>query len=370
MLSVNCSERGIVWHRYCLVLFSRMSQLTSVPVVPQPHADAYDAQPSTAVGLPPADHALLELGHLLQAHRYHFTCITPETHARVQARSAQASARTLRDIFGWSRPFIETRLPASMLELLQRADALRQSAVGFTSCVRYATLQDTLCVHSAWPTLQQDAVFFGPDTYRFVALIERALDSWREEHHALGRSGAIVDLGCGTGAGGIVAVRRLCTDEPPHLVFADINPIALRYARINALLASVSNFTCRYSDVLSHIVDPIALIVANPPYLVDQQARAYRHGGGAMGTELSQRIVHAALSRLVPGGRLILYTATPIVEGRDLLWQALAPYLTRANVRYDYQEIDPDVFGAELDQPAYAQVERIAVIGLTVQVLA
>jgi len=31
-----------------------------------------------------------------------------------------------------------------------------------------------------------------------------------------------------------------------------------------------------------------------------------------------------------------------------------------------YRELDPDVFGEELERPAYARVERIAVIGLDV----
>jgi SAM-dependent methyltransferase len=77
---------------------------------------------------------------------------------------------------------------------------------------------------------------------------------------------------------------------------------------------------------------------------------------------LSLRIVREALDRLRPGGRLLLYTATPVIDGEHVLWHQLAPLLR--GVRHDYRELDPDVFGEELERPAYARVERIAVVGL------
>jgi hypothetical protein len=35
-------------------------------------------------------------------------------------------------------------------------------------------------------------------------------------------------------------------------------------------------------------------------------------------------------------------------------------------LQFVYEEIDPDVFGEELDRHAYAHADRIAVVGLTV----
>ena len=35
-------------------------------------------------------------------------------------------------------------------------------------------------------------------------------------------------------------------------------------------------------------------------------------------------------------------------------------------LQFVYEEIDPDVFGEELDRQAYAHADRIAVVGLTV----
>ncbi|MCY7319418.1 MAG: SAM-dependent methyltransferase, partial [Ramlibacter sp.] len=108
------------------------------------------------------------------------------------------------------------------------------------------------------------------------------------------------------------------------------------------------------------------LIVSNPPYLVDASARTYRDGGGPLGAGLSERIVAEGLPRLAPGGRLVLYTGAAIVDGADPLFEALQPLLQRRGWRFSYRELDPDVFGEELDLPAYQRADRIAAVALVV----
>ena len=66
-----------------------------------------------------------------------------------------------------------------------------------------------------------------------------------------------------------------------------------------------------------------------------------------------------------PGGRLVLYTGTPIVRGADPLFDSLQRCLQLYASHFVYEEIDPDVFGEELDRPAYANADRIAAVGLT-----
>ena len=107
------------------------------------------------------------------------------------------------------------------------------------------------------------------------------------------------------------------------------------------------------------------LVVSNPPYLVDDERRTYRHGGDALGADLSLRIANAAATRLDPGGRLLLYTASAIVEGIDRFRAAVTSSLKERGCEVSYDEIDPDVFGEELDRPAYRNVDRIAVVGVT-----
>jgi hypothetical protein len=98
----------------------------------------------------------------------------------------------------------------------------------------------------------------------------------------------------------------------------------------------------------------------------DTQQRAYRHGGERLGSELSVRIVAQAIDRLTPGGSLVLYTGTPWVNGVDLFLEHARPLIDRPGFTWSYREVDPDVFGEELETETYAQAERIAAVVLTV----
>jgi methylase of polypeptide subunit release factors len=118
------------------------------------------------------------------------------------------------------------------------------------------------------------------------------------------------------------------------------------------------------SDVLAAIDVEPDLIIANPPYLLDEERRLYRHGGGELGISLAHRMLAEGLARLHSGGRLVLYTGTPIDAGIDALFQLIEPLLQLHCSQFVYEEIDPDVFGEELEKSAYASVERIAAVGL------
>lgn len=289
-----------------------------------------------------SDQALIRLGRLLRESGYRFTTITPASHARVNARPANAEARSIRDVFGWSRPFSADVLPTEMLEMLLDADAVTDMDGAMKSRVRFSTDGDLLFVHSAFPTTEGDSVFFGPDTYRYLQLLRRMSP----------RAKRAVDVGCGSGAGGILIARNCGS-----VVLADINQQALRFAEINAAINGVENIELVESDVLRGVQGDYDLIVSNPPYLVDEAARLYRDGGGRFGEGLSVEIV-----RQSTGTRLILYTATAIVDGADTFRAAVEPLA--AGRRFRYEEIDPDVFGEELERNAYESVERLAVVAL------
>jgi len=304
-----------------------------------------------------ADQALLQLGQRLRADGYRFTCVTPATHSRVNARDGSGQASSLRDVFGWSRPFAPGLVSNDELELLERAQVLVPRGELLGSSVRWSSLDDLLLVHSAFPTEASDAVFFGPDSYRFAQVIHEHLQhNPRPVEHA-------VDIGCGSGVGALLIARAA---QHAQVSAVDINPLALRYATINAALAGVSNVSVAPSDVLDGISGTFDLIVANPPYMLDRSARTYRHGGGALGAELSLRIVEQACERLTRHGTLLLYTGVAIVDGRDALLEAIRLRLAGPQWAWAYREIDPDVFGEQLAEPGYEQVERIAAVALTV----
>jgi methylase of polypeptide subunit release factors len=121
---------------------------------------------------------------------------------------------------------------------------------------------------------------------------------------------------------------------------------------------------------LAEVSGNFDLVIANPPYLLDDAQRVYRDGGGEYGEQLAVRITREAIERLstTQGGRLLLYTGAAIVNGRDMFLSAVQAALSRSGVEYCYEELDSDVFSEELERPAYADVERIAAVLLRVQV--
>ena len=308
---------------------------------------------------PPTDlssMALVELGQLLRESDYSFTAVTPETYRRNNTRADRGQARSLRDVFGWNRPFARELLPPRVAFLLEQAGALGTSGDLLLSRVRYSTLGGNLFAHSAYPTVEEASVFFGPDSYRFAAFVTAELSAEPPPDGS-----RIIDVGCGTGVGGFVAGQLV---QASTVVLADINARALAYAEVNATLAAFDRAEFVESDIFSRVPGTFDVVLSNPPYMVDSLARAYRDGGAQNGAELSLRILEESLSRLTSGGRLLLYTGTAVISGRDVFLERAQPILAAAGVRYRYREIDPDVFSEELEEPAYADVERIAAVSL------
>jgi methylase of polypeptide subunit release factors len=302
---------------------------------------------------PKREAALRRLLRTVAETGYQFVPPTPETHRRVNVRPGNEEARDLRDIFGWSRPF-RAETAGALFDLLREGEALEQAGSLWRSRLRIATLNDGHYLHSAFPTIDADAVFFGPDTYRFVRAALTALP-----RRIFPRA---VDLGCGSGAGGLaVAAAR----EINELWLTDINPAALTLARVNAAHARQSPHLIE-SDLFAALDGPFDLILANPPYMADPAKRAYRDGGGALGLDLGLRIVSEGIDRLARGGTFFLYTGTPIMNGVDRFREAVEQISLPDGFRFEYGEIDPDVFGEELDKPAYREVERIAAVALKI----
>lgn len=305
----------------------------------------------------PADARLFCLAQAVAHTGYSFITPTPATIARVNARPGAEWASDLRGVFGWSRPFRDGVVPADLLTLMHEAGVLADHAGGHRSLVRLSTLKDELFLHSAYPTTAADAVFFGPDTYRYADAILAHRSHW-----PMGPVRRAVDIGCGAGPGAILVAREHPAAE---VLGVDINDTALRLTRVNAALAGELVYAIQ-SNLLLNVEGAFDLIVANPPYLVDPGERAYRHGGGPLGAGLSLAILDAALDRLAPRGRLLLYTGAAIVNGTDPFRDAAATRLAGTGTWWNYRELDPDVFGEELEGGAYTAADRIAAVLLTV----
>jgi hypothetical protein len=86
-----------------------------------------------------------------------------------------------------------------------------------------------------------------------------------------------------------------------------------------------------------------------------------------LGARLSLEWALAAARRIAPGGAVLLYTGSAIVDGRDGLREALAERLPAEGCNFRYAEMDPDIFGELLDQPGYEAVERVAAVGAAIR---
>jgi methylase of polypeptide subunit release factors len=300
-----------------------------------------------------AEGALVELLHRLDSLGYDFVTPTPLTHERVLRNRRGRPARTLRDVFGWSLAFAQEILEPDLLALLERAEALVPGEGGWRSRYRVSRAHGKLFLHSAYPTAAADAVFFGPDSYRFADFVLAELPP---------AAARLVDMGAGSGVGGICAAPGL---PGASVVLVDSNPEAARLARINAAAAGTEVETL-VADGLDSVAGEVDLVIANPPFLVDEARRAYRHGGAMLGAGTALTWASEAARRLAPGGRIILYTGSAIVEGRDSVRDWLAEELPEQGCTLRYREIDPDIFGEELEREAYRDVDRIAAVGAVI----
>ncbi len=308
--------------------------------------------------------ALLYLLAFLKQQDYQFTTITPLSHQRILNRKKNEiyKRRTLQDIFGWNLNFKKTDLDSALFALLQEHQLLQVQEDQYLSQVRVSSLDNEIFIHSAFPTTQQDAVFFGPDTYRFVYHLKQYIAA---QPRPFKRA---VEICCGTSAAAISIARQF--PDVNEIRVADLNPKALLYSQINISFADLNHIHPVQSNLFSNLEGQFDLIFANPPYLIDPEQRQYRHGGHALdGCELSFRIIKEGLQRLNSGGGLFLYTGVTVTEHGNLFLQHLQDLMKQhQNITWSYQEIDPDIFGEELEQPAYQHVERIALALIKIEV--
>jgi SAM-dependent methyltransferase len=290
----------------------------------------------------------------LEARGYAFTAPTPSTCRRWIER-ASPGTRSLRDIFGWSLAFAEGDLDAELFGLMQASGCVTPDTAGWRATIRVSTVHGRLFFHSAFPANAPDAVFLGPDSYRFADLIAAEISN--------APVSTIFDVGTGAGVGGLVAEHHA---QGAKVYLSDINPAALDLARANAAHAAVDARIIQASGLEGAPFD-LDLIVSNPPYVAGSSGRAYKDGGDLHGARLSLDWVMDGMGHLAPGGRFILYTGSAILDGgTDQFHQALKAAVEAAGCTLRYRELDPDIFSGELRRAAYGEVERIAAVGAVI----
>ena len=298
------------------------------------------------------DAALLDLLSALRQRRYQFVTPLNATARLVRRRPDKEVARSLRDVLGWNLPFERGAIDPAVEALLEASGCLIDGPKGQRATIRVSSFEEGLFLHSAYGSNDNEAVFLGPDTYRFAEFLRREL---------IGAEGIrrILDVGTGAGVGGVVAGLITGAD---HVALSDTNPLALRYAAVNAAHAGVA-----VSSILASGLDgadnDLDCVVANPPFIA-AGGRLYSHGGDRHGLEMSFDWASAAIPKLRQGGVLLMYTGSAIIEGEDPFRRSLEDLAQGAGCALAYRELDPDIFGSQLKREAYAGVERIAAVGV------
>lgn len=302
-----------------------------------------------------APDALAQLMRRLDRMAYRF--VTPGGAVIAHNRRRRADApRTLRDIFGWSLDFAEEDIGPDLFALAKAARILAVSGAPgrWRSLVRISTVEGRLFAHSAYPPRAVDAVFLGPDTYRFARLVVA---------EAARGARTVLDIGTGAGVGAVLAATRL---PKARVTASDINPTALSLAQPNAAANGV-NLALVLCDGAPSADERFDLIIANPPFISGNFGRVYRDGGGERGLEIPLAWARQGGERLARGGRMLLYTGSPIVEGEDRFRRGLEQMLPDLGLRLEYDEVDPDIFGGMLRRADYEGVERMAAVAATIR---
>ncbi|KAH7412103.1 S-adenosyl-L-methionine-dependent methyltransferase [Phaeosphaeria sp. MPI-PUGE-AT-0046c] len=312
--------------------------------------------------------------------KYSFICPSPESQGRVvRKRSSDpstADAQSLQDFWGWSLPCSEKALRAllhdALFESLRQA-SLITSAPGdkYRSAIRvsdfYLPKYDArdaqlYYIHSSFPA-SSDSVFFGPDTYLFVAFLQTL------KRHLQIPPKVMIDVCCGSGAGAIHVSK---TFPQAQAIGLDLNPRALSMGGINAELAG-SAVRFYQSDLYAAVPEDlissgIDLIVSNPPYIASsphgEDLPIYADGGAEFGLGLSLRIVEEGLKILSSTGMIVVYTGVAISvtnPGHDAFLEKLKT--VKDAELAEYTILHPDMWPEEIGKGSYADVGRIQVVG-------
>ena len=97
---------------------------------------------------PDRDTPLLDILQALKRANYRFVTPTPATHALVSGRRQRARSGSLRDVFGWNRPFSPGDIDGDLLRALDAAGVVRPESGGLLRLdIRVASVDDRLYLH-------------------------------------------------------------------------------------------------------------------------------------------------------------------------------------------------------------------------------
>jgi release factor glutamine methyltransferase len=162
---------------------------------------------------------------------------------------------------------------------------------------------------------------FNPAVFRTGALLAQAVTAWAAPGDQRAEEVRVLDLGTGSGVGALFAARRGF-----RVVAVDVNPEAVRCARVNALVHRLEErIEARQGDLFAPVAGELFdLVLFNPPFFRGEPADdldcAWR------GTDVLERFAAGLSTALKQAGEALLVLSTD-GEGEALV-RALAASLT------------------------------------------
>jgi SAM-dependent methyltransferase len=183
--------------------------------------------------------------------------------------------------------------------LVTAADGLVRARVALQPFAGLIIASDRLA-----PRMRSDHVLnVGPATRMVAALtVRRPAD-------------AALDFGTGSGVQAFLAARHC-----ERVVGLDLNPRALRLARLNAELNGVENVEWREGNLFEPAGDErFGLVVANPPFIISPVSELTYRDGGLAGDLFSREVVTGAARRLQDGGFATVLCSWVMEPGGDAM---------------------------------------------------
>jgi methylase of polypeptide subunit release factors len=146
---------------------------------------------------------------------------------------------------------------------------------------------------------------FNPAVFRTGSLLAGAVASWTPPRQGPPAEVRVLDMGTGCGAGAVFAARRGF-----RVVAVDVNPQAVRCARINALIHRLEDrIDVRQGDLFAPVAgESFDLVLFNPPFFRGQPAsdldRAWR------ATDVLERFAAGVGAVRRPAGELLMALST------------------------------------------------------------
>lgn len=163
---------------------------------------------------------------------------------------------------------------------------------------------------------------FNPVLLRTGAILARAV---ADVYRAGGGVGMrALDMGTGSGAGAVFAAR-----QGFHVVAVDINPAAVRCARLNAAMNRLeSHIEVREGDLFAPVSgERFDLVLFNPPFLRGTPRDALDHAWRS--PDVMERFAAELADHLTPDGRALIVLST---DGEE---RAMLDALARAGIHTD-----------------------------------